>query len=124
MTKQLETGPGFSRHVPDKLERRRFGRRDACQPAVILTAKGDAVRCLIINKSDGGAALRVTGDVAVTKNFLLVIDAEDSVTSCRLVHRTGDRIGVEYVSLSQRASVYFQKARAERRMEIRMANRP
>lgn len=89
---------------PAQIERRRFGRRDVCKSAVILPPGGKSVPCVVVNMSDGGALLNRLDDVDVPDIFELVIPTDDVVTACRVAHRTGGKIGVEYISLPRRAS--------------------
>lgn len=88
----------------NSIERRRFGRRDVCKPAVILLADGERHRCMIANISEGGALLNPLEVRDFPDRFELVIPSDDVVVSCRVAHRTAGKIGVEYISLPRRAS--------------------
>lgn len=104
-------------------ERRRFGRRDTCLEAMIVTGGGETRRCLVVNRSQGGAALRILDAGEVPDRFLLAIVGEDTIAPCRVAHRTDGRIGVEFISLSQRASSYFEERGKRLRDDIRQAHR-
>ncbi len=54
--------------------------------------------------SDGGALLDHFDAIDVPDLFELVIPADDVVMACRVAHRTGGKIGVQYISLPRRAS--------------------
>lgn len=78
-------------------ERREFGRRRTCKPAQILSPGGAAIGCIVVNMSEGGAALRVSGSEAAPDTFHLLIEADDLVVLCRVAHRTACTIGVEFL---------------------------
>lgn len=90
-------------------DRRRFGRRDTCQRAMILTEDGVSLPCTIVNIGDGGAALRMSGECEAPDNFYLVIQAEDVIVPCRVAHRTDGKVGVAYMGMPRRASSFSLK---------------
>jgi len=57
---------------------------------------GAAIDCTIRNLSETGAALEVTSPVGIPERFTLVIEADHSHVSCRIVWRTERRIGVHF----------------------------
>jgi hypothetical protein len=54
------------------------------------------IDCAILNFSESGAALLVPGLTTVPEVFRLVIDPDGAVRTCRLLWRTGNRIGVRF----------------------------
>jgi hypothetical protein len=67
--------------------------------------------CTIIDMSETGAQLQVPADVAVPGEFSLLIGGNSHVRRhCRLVWRSGNRVGVEF-----RVAVKNGSAHAARR---------
>lgn len=70
--------------------------------------------CIMVDASETGARLTVKGCLAgidIKEFFLLLSSRGLAYRRCRLVHFTGDQIGVEYVRSTERCSRYgAQKA--------------
>lgn len=59
-----------------------------------ISFRGGAISCTVRNVSDTGALLAVASPVGIPQEFTLVIPADDLYRFCRVVWRSGDRIGV------------------------------
>lgn len=57
---------------------------------------GAVIDCTIRNLSETGAALEVISPVGIPERFTLVIEADHSHFSCRVVWRKEKRIGVHF----------------------------
>lgn len=108
-------------------DRRQFGRRDTFLRGTVVTEDGVSLPCTIVNVSDGGAALRMTGDAEVPDTFFLVVQSDDMIVSCRVAHRTDGKIGIAYISMPRRASSFswekLNQIRAAVNPLIRKGNR-
>jgi hypothetical protein len=57
---------------------------------------GAAIDCTVRNLSRTGACLSVESPLGVPDNFELVLDRDQSCHACRVVWRSGERIGVHF----------------------------
>lgn len=110
MKQQLNNGP--------RGERRGFGRRETFKPASVRWYEGEAFfetqaeadaaanvrECIITNESKSGVLLSFRDCPDVPDQFDLVIQEEDKLISCRVAYRTGNKLGVQFISLPRRAS--------------------
>jgi hypothetical protein len=55
-----------------------------------------AVECTVRNVSEVGAALEVVSPLYIPDRFTLFIQSEQSRRTCRIVWRTGKRMGVAF----------------------------
>lgn len=86
------------------VDRRRFGRRETFKAARIVVPVLPPVRCFVVNLSTGGALLQLKEDEVVRDEFKLIIEDDDIIVSCAVVHRSDARIGVRFTSSPRRAS--------------------
>lgn len=57
---------------------------------------GAGIECVIRNLSETGACLQVESQVGIPDTFELFITDDKSVRTCRVVWRSGNRIGVAF----------------------------
>jgi hypothetical protein len=55
-----------------------------------------AIECTVRNVSEVGAALEVASPLYIPDRFTLFIQSEQSKRTCRIVWRTGKRMGVAF----------------------------
>jgi hypothetical protein len=55
-----------------------------------------AIECTVRNVSEAGAALEVVSPLYIPDRFTLFIQSEQSRRTCRIVWRTGKRMGVAF----------------------------
>jgi PilZ domain-containing protein len=55
-----------------------------------------AIESTVRNKSEAGAALEVVSPLYIPDRFTLFIQSEQSKLTCRIVWRTGKRMGVSF----------------------------
>jgi hypothetical protein len=58
---------------------------------------GDKIACMVRDLSTTGAALEVSDPARTPANFTLVVPEDGLKLQCRVVRRTGFRIGVAFV---------------------------
>jgi hypothetical protein len=63
------------------------------------------IDCAVLNVHEEGACLLVPDGNRIPENFELAIDGEPVVHTCRVVWRSGHRLGVSLQSTAPRASV-------------------
>jgi hypothetical protein len=61
-----------------------------------ISIGGAGISCTIRNLSETGAALDVSSPVGIPNEFVLIIEADNSVRQCRIVWRKERRIGVAF----------------------------
>jgi PilZ domain len=90
-------------------ERREFGRRVMFRHATAVVAGGAVWSCIIIDKSEIGARIRVKDKYDFPDNFKLIIEDDDFVAQCIVIHRASDVIGIQFIrppsKLSQQRDV-------------------
>jgi len=62
---------------------------------IVLTDSGQISRCIIINMSAGGCALKLTGDADIPDEFDLKLE-NGNTHRCQVCWRHGDKIGVMF----------------------------
>ena len=92
--------------------------------AIIVLPSGERRNCLIVNISEGGALLSSSNlaEEEIPDRFDLIIPADDAFVACRVAHMAAGRIGVEYVSLSRRASRILVEPNRNERISAIKAN--
>jgi hypothetical protein len=91
----VKSRPGFG--APVQPERRQFGRRAMFRPAIAMVMGGATWPCIVVDKSEMGARLKVKNIEDFPDTFKLIIEDDDFVVPCAVVHRTGDFVGVQFV---------------------------
>lgn len=86
---------GFSMPVPMLPHRRKAPRRRVLKTGSIEFAD-TAIECTVRNMSATGAAIEVVTPLFIPDRFTLVIQSEQSRRTCRVVWRTGPRMGVAF----------------------------
>jgi hypothetical protein len=87
------------------LENRKSARQLTFRTGRITTAdEPDQIECAILNLSRSGACILVPYGARIAEVFVLAIDRDDAVRSCRCVWREGPRIGVAFLDHGQPAS--------------------
>ena len=84
--------------APGQPERRSFGRRTMFLHAEAIVPGGPRWPCIVLDKSDVGALLKVKDLVVLPEQFKLLIGDENQVFNCQVVRRDGDHVGVEFVA--------------------------
>jgi hypothetical protein len=79
-------------------ERRGFGRRVMFRQATAVVAGGARWPCIVIDKSDSGAQLKVKDRVGFPDTFKLVIEDDNQVVHCNVLRRTEEGVAVEFVA--------------------------
>lgn len=93
-----------SKSHPNPADRRRFGRRETFKAAEILLDDGRRCAAVVLDISEGGALLKVQGDLPQEEHFSLLIPEDDFIVYCRSAHRSGEKMGVEFIRSPRRAS--------------------
>lgn len=80
------------------LENRKSARQLTFRTGRITTAdEPDQIECAILNLSRSGACILVPDGAEIAELFMLAVDREDEVRSCRRIWREGSRIGVAFL---------------------------
>jgi PilZ domain len=90
----LHTAIGAVPVSPSVFERREFGRRECALPGVVMIPLRQALPCMMLNVSRGGALLQVDKFEFVPQRFKLQVGNFESI--CHVRHRDGRLIGVEF----------------------------
>ena len=80
------------------VERRAFGRRETQEHAVVRVAGRPPVRCVVLNRSDGGALLDFGQTVWLPLQFRLTLEGSKREAVCDLKRQNGSRVGVSFVA--------------------------
>lgn len=115
----VEELDGFALPVPRGTDSRQFGRRTVYKPAVILDRAGGRLACIVVDLSEGGAALRLCETARPPAVFALLIEADDVIVACEIAHQTGSTMGVRFIRSPRRASRLAQPMAQRRRDELR-----
>lgn len=86
------------------IEKRKFGRRSAFKPAVIVTDDGRKIAGTVIDISEGGARFKTADPSLVPKQFVLEIAGDDFCVRSQLVHRMVDCVGMQFVASPRKIS--------------------
>jgi PilZ domain len=89
------TQPKFG--VPGQPERRSFGRRTIFRHAEAIVPGGPRFPCIVIDKSEAGALLKVKDGIELPDTFKLILEDDNQVLPCRVIRRADDQVGVEFV---------------------------
>jgi PilZ domain len=79
-------------------ERRTFGRRAMFLHATAVVMGGARWPCIVVNKSETGAQLKVKDRFDFPDLFKLVIEDDNQVVHCSVIRRAEDLVGVEFVA--------------------------
>ena len=105
-------------------ERRQFGRRRTLKFAIIRAPGCSAIRCAVVDISEGGAKIQLQDAAAVPAQFELSIEADDFAVTCQLVYRQDLHAGVKFVSSPRRLSWAQGERRDSARISVRKAIEP
>jgi PilZ domain len=89
------TQPKF--YAPGQPERRSFGRRTMFRHAEAVVPGGPRFPCIVIDKSDAGALLKVKPGVELPDSFKLILEDDNQVLQCNVIRREPEHVGVEFV---------------------------
>ena len=78
-------------------EKRRAQRMPVRAPAEIVVSARNKLRCMTVNVSDGGAKLELPRDRMLPSEFEVVIPAREIRRRARVVWRSSDELGVQFV---------------------------
>jgi hypothetical protein len=90
----VSTSPGVA--DANMAERRVFGRRAMFRQATAVDLGGARWPCVVVDKSETGAQLKVKGRFDFPDTFKLVIEDDNQVVQCNVVRQTAEFIGVEF----------------------------
>ena len=79
-------------------ERRKFARARVIKSAKLVVGTSSVVDCVVRNLTNTGARVEVPNTAALPENLVLTFDGGRSMRSCRLVWRTVNETGVEFLS--------------------------
>jgi len=99
-------------------DRRRFGRRTAFKPSRVILGSGSTIAVIVIDQSNHGVGLSLTSEAALPENFDLFIEADDTVTTCKLIWQKGNRAGAEFIRSPRRASQLRRQSLKLRRLQL------
>lgn len=83
-------------------ERRQFGRRQICERGHIETPDGRQRPCLVVDISDGGARIQLSGPEAAPAAFQLVLPGLDMKVACEVVHEVAGQLGLAFTRSPRR----------------------
>ena len=78
-------------------ERRKRGRAQVIKNAKLVLGTSSVVDCVVSNLTNTGARVEVPNTIALPDNLVLTFDGGRSMRSCRLVWRTLDETGIEFL---------------------------
>lgn len=67
--------------------------------AMIVTAKGAQLSCIVRNVSQGGALLEVRDPETLPEHFGLIINSDRFTADCEVRHRTAHGVGVLFTEV-------------------------
>jgi len=79
-------------------ERRKFARSRVIKRAKLVVGTSALVDCVVLNLTNTGARLEIPNTAGLSENLVLTFDGGRSMRSCRLVWRTVNETGVEFLS--------------------------
>jgi len=79
-------------------ERRKLARSRVIKSAKLVVGTSSVVDCVVRNLTNTGARLEVPNSAVLSENLVLTFDGGRSMRSCRLVWRTVNETGVEFLS--------------------------
>lgn len=77
-------------------ERRKVDRTEIDEVAYIA-GDGSSMRCRVFNISPQGAAVEVPDPTCLRLSFKLMLERDRQVRDCRLIWKSGNRIGLAFV---------------------------
>jgi len=75
---------------------RRATEREEIDEIAYIAGDGSSIRCLVVNISPGGAAIDVPDPSCLRPRFKLMLEKDRILRNCRLIWRSGKRIGVSF----------------------------
>jgi len=88
----------FSEGLFAMQERRKLARSRVIKSAKLVVGTSSVVDCVVRNLTNTGARLEVPNSAVLSENLVLTFDGGRSMRSCRLVWRTVNETGVEFLS--------------------------
>jgi hypothetical protein len=82
------------------LERRKFQRTQVMARARIILEDSSIIDCTVRDLTVAGAGILATPMTDISDRFDLTFDGARSLRPCRLIWRTRDRLGVEFLQAS------------------------
>jgi hypothetical protein len=82
------------------LERRKFQRTHVMVRARIVLEDSSIIDCTVLDLTIAGAGILATPMTGISNRFDLTFDGARSLRPCRLIWRTSDRMGVEFLQAS------------------------
>jgi hypothetical protein len=79
-------------------ERRKLARSRVIKTAKLVVGASSVVDCVVRNLTNTGARLEVQNPAGLPENLVLTFDGGRSMRSCRLVWRTVNETGVEFLA--------------------------
>ncbi len=92
-------------HPAQGSDRRKFGRKPCHVKALIKAAKIDAIPCLVLDYSEGGARLELASAVKLPSHFDLCFDELNLSIPCELRHMFGRTAGIQFTDHPGRRSL-------------------
>jgi len=83
--------------LPQRIERRQFGRRQTCLHGIITPRGRASEPCIVRDVSEEGALLEVAHPTWLPTRFHLLLEANGFETDCEVMHRTDKAVGVRFV---------------------------
>lgn len=74
----------------------RGSRRAKVLKSARISFGGGAISCAVCNLSEAGALLDVESPLGIPAQFTLVIPCDDLSRPCRVIWRSGNRLGVRF----------------------------
>jgi len=78
-------------------ERRKSGRSRALRGAKLFFGSSSMIDCVVRNFTNAGARIEIPNTVELPEAFGLTFDGGYSLRSCRIVWRTSNETGVEFL---------------------------
>lgn len=78
------------------MHERRSVERTEVNEVAYISGDGSSVRCRVVNISTEGAAIEVPDLSSLRPRFKLMLEKDRIIRSCRLVWRSGNRVGVSF----------------------------
>lgn len=79
-------------------EKRSFGRKEILIPAIAIVSGRTHEACVIRNFSESGALLEFSSHVQTPAQFKLRISEKNAEAICEVQHRSGQQLGVRFLS--------------------------
>ncbi|HYA29920.1 MAG TPA: PilZ domain-containing protein [Acidobacteriota bacterium] len=82
-------------------ERRKLARSRVIKSAKLVVGTSSVVDCVVHNLTNTGARIEVPNPASLPDNLVLTFDGGRSMRSCRLVWRTVNETGVEFLAVKR-----------------------